>query len=252
MDRRQFLAAAGVGVAATTAGCTGNVLSTDDEPGSGAETGSVTDREITVSAEGDVETDPDEAELSIGVESRGDSSQAATDELAADAEQLRDALEDLEIPEDNVEEGQYRVTPVHNRDDDVEEFRGVRSFDVTLEDTNRVGEVIDAAVEAGADNIGRVNFTLAEETRDDLRTDAIDAALERADNEAEHVATNRGVELTGTNSVTTSDVRVHSVRYDAGQDMLAADDAAATGTEIDADPVSVTASVSVSYGFTDA
>ncbi|NGM69879.1 SIMPL domain-containing protein [Natronolimnobius sp. AArcel1] len=251
MNRRQLLAASSVGIATAMAGCVGSVLSTDDEPDEGAETGSVTDREITVSAEGEVETDPDEAELSIGVESRGETSEAATDDLAADADRLRDALEDLEIPADNIEEGQYRVTPVHDRDDEVEEFRGVHSFDVTVEETDRVGEVIDAAVEAGADNIGRVNFTLAEETRDDLRTDAIDDALASADAEADHVAANRGVELTGTNSVTTSDVDVHSVRYDAGQDMLAADDAAETGTEIDADPVSVTASVTVDYGFTE-
>lgn len=244
MDRRQFLAASGIGAAAILAGCTGSA--TDDGQATGS-TGD--DNEITVSTSGEVETDPDEATVSVGLEARGDSADEVTDELAAGADRLRETFDDLGIPEDDVEEGRYRVRPVRSRDGDVEEIRGSHSFEVTVSDVDRVGEVIDASVEAGADDVGRVNFTLAEKTRDELRADAIDEALERADEEATHIAANREVTITGTKSVSTSDVQVHSVSHRMGYDAVAEADDAAPETEIDADPVSVTASATVSYGF---
>ncbi|EMA38515.1 SIMPL domain-containing protein [Halobiforma nitratireducens] len=249
MDRRQFLAASGVGAVAALAGCIGSA--TDDDPADSSEGGSDADNEITVSTSGEVETEPDKATVSIGVEARGESAETVTDELAAGADDLRETFDDLGIPADNVEEGRYRVRPIPGPDDEIEEIRGSHSFEVTIDDVDRVGEVIDASVEAGADDIGRVNFTLQEETRDELRKDAIDEALANADEEAEHIAANRGVALTGTESVATSDVQVHSVSHRTAYDTVAEADDAGASTDIDADPVSVSASTTVTYGFAE-
>ncbi|WP_049922722.1 SIMPL domain-containing protein [Halopiger djelfimassiliensis] len=246
MDRRTFLAASSVGVAAAMAGCVGRGLSSDDEAGSTPASDS-DETEITVSADGDVESEPDRATVRIGVDAEGDTAEAVTSELATEAEQLREAFDELEIPEDNIEEGRYRVHPKRGEDEDG--FRGTRSFEVIIDDVDRVGEVIDGSIQAGADDIGRVNFTLQETTRDELRKDAIDNALANADEEAQHVADNRGVELTGTKSVTTSDVNVHSSRYTVAALENGAEDASGATTEIDADPVSVSASVTVVYTF---
>ncbi|ELY88815.1 SIMPL domain-containing protein [Natrialba taiwanensis] len=251
MDRRQFLAVSSVGVVAAMAGCVGSALSTDDPAQSGDETGSsATDNEITVSAEGEVEAEPDTATVSLGVEATDESAEAVSDELATQSEQLRDAIDDLGIPDENVEEGRYRISPsaAARREEGVDEFAGTHSYQVTIDDVNRVGEIIDAAVSAGADDIGRVNFTLQEETRAALRKDAIDDALATTDEEAAHIASNREVELAGTKSVTTNDVRVNSVRHDV-EFAASADDASAPPTEIDADPVTVTASATVVYAF---
>ncbi|MBZ6495507.1 SIMPL domain-containing protein [Natrinema longum] len=252
MDRRQFLAASSIGLAATMAGCTGSQLNTDDpgaadDPGSESDA-SESDGEITVGASGEVETEPDRAIVTVGVEATGETASDVTDELATGAEQLRAAFDDLDIPEENVEEGRYRVHPASGRD--AQGFEGAHSFEVTLTDIERVGDVIDASIDAGADNVGRVNFTLQEDTRSTLREDAIDAALENADEEAAHIADNRGVDLAGTTSVTTGDVQVNPVRVETYASAGAADDAAAS-TEIDADPVSVSASVTVTYAFAE-
>ncbi|MDS0473442.1 SIMPL domain-containing protein [Natrinema sp. 1APR25-10V2] len=245
MDRRQFLAASTVGLAATVAGCAGSPLSTADSGSDGNQ--SAGRGEITVSANGEVEAEPDRAIVSVGVEASGESAEAVTDELATGAEQLRATFDELGIPEENVEEGQYRISPVRRRTGEEAGFEGTHSFEVTLTDVDRVGEVIDAAVAAGADDVGYVNFTLQEETRAELRKDAIDAALANADAEAAHIADNRGVSLEGTTAVTTGGVQVHPVRQEA----MASGDAAgdAPPTEIDAEPVSVSASVTVTYAF---
>ncbi|QLK24890.1 SIMPL domain-containing protein [Natrinema zhouii] len=252
MDRRQFLAASSIGLTAVMAGCTGSPLSSDDsgsepndEPASDSNA-SAADGEITVSASGEVEAEPDQAVVSVGVEASGESADAVTEALSSGADGLRAAFDDLGIPEENVEEGQYRVYPARGRNADG--FEGRHSFRVTVTEVDRVGEVIDAAVEAGADDVGHVSFTVTEETRSELRKDAIDAALSNADDEASHIADNREVELEGTTAVTTGDVQVHSVR----RETAATDDAASGGappTEIDAEPVSVSASVTVTYAF---
>ncbi|AGB33150.1 hypothetical protein C488_16317 [Natrinema pellirubrum DSM 15624] len=250
MDRRRFLAASSIGLAAAVAGCTGSATEGDDDPESGSTTDSNTnddaDGEITVSADGEVEAEPDQATVDVGVTATGESADAVTDELASGAERLRETFDDLGIPDENVEEGRYRVHPARGRETDG--FEGSHSFDVTLSDVDRVGEVIDAAIEAGADDVGRVRFTLQEETRSTLREDAIDAALANADAEAAHIADNREVEITGTAAVTTGDVQVHTVRTEASDD-AAGGAGGAPPTEIDADPVSVTASVTVTYDF---
>jgi uncharacterized protein YggE len=251
MDRRQFLAASSVGLAAAAAGCVGS--STDDDaepddpgsdPGAAASEG---DGEITVSTNGEVEADPDRAVVSVGIEASGDTADAVTGELASGAQRLRETFDDLGIPDENVEEGQYRVHPAHGRD--AQGFEGAHSFEVTLTDVDRVGELIDAATEAGADNVGRVDFSLQEDTRSELRKDAIDAALANADEEAAHIADNRGVSLEGTTSVTTGDVQVHSVRAEYGGADAAS--GAAPPTEIDAEPVTVSAGVTVTYSFAE-
>ncbi|ELZ11238.1 hypothetical protein C478_12535 [Natrinema thermotolerans DSM 11552] len=251
MDRRRFLAASSVGLVAAVAGCTGSATEGDDDPEPGSTTGSDAngtdaDGEITVSADGEVEAEPDQATVDVGVTATGESADAVTDELASGAKRLRETFDDLGIPDENVEEGRYRVHPARGRETDG--FEGSHSFDVTLADVDRVGEVIDAAIEAGADDVGRVRFTLQEETRSTLREDAIDAALENADAEAAHIADNREVEITGTAAVTTGDVQVHAVRTEASDD-AAGGAGGAPPTEIDADPVSVTASVTVTYDF---
>ncbi len=256
MDRRRFLAASSVGLAAAVAGCIGSATDGDDpDSGSNADSdsesnanGDDADGEITVSASGGVEADPDQATVDVGVTATGESAEAVTDELATGTERLREAFDDLGIPDENVEEGRYRVHPARERE--VGGFEGAHSFDVTLTDVDRVGEVIDAAIEAGADDVGRVRFALQAETRSTLREDAIDAALENADAEAAHVADNREVEITGTTAVTTGDVQVHAVRTEAGDDATGGA-GGAPPTEIDSDPVSVTASVTVAYAFAE-
>ncbi|ELZ26035.1 SIMPL domain-containing protein [Natrinema limicola] len=254
MDRRQFLAASSIGLTAAAAGCLGSPLSSENpESASGADPGAESDMkardgEITVSASGEVEAEPDQAVIDVGVEATGESAAAVTEELSTGAAELRTTFDDLEIPEENIEDGRYRVHQAHGRT--ATGYEGAHSFEVTVTDVDRVGEIIDAVTEAGADDVGHVRFTLREETRSELRNDAIDDALANADEEASHIADNRGVTLEGTTAVSTGDVRVHPVHLEA--EAMTSADAASGGapqTEIGTEPVRVSASVTVTYAF---
>lgn len=250
MHRRRLLAASAVGVASATAGCTGSLLGSGEaDPGDalGAPPEDDPGNEIEVSADGDVEAEPDRASLSVGVEATGDSAEAVTEQLRADADDLRQVFDDLGIPDENVESGRFDV----GQDRDGTRFEGSHSFQVVLDDPDRAGEVIDAVVAGGADDVGRVNFGLEDETRETLRQEALDEAFDEADAEAAQVAANREVTLTGTKAVSTSDVGVQPYSATVSYEMAEADDAGAPPTEIDAGPVSVSASVTVTYSFDD-
>ncbi|MDQ2049943.1 SIMPL domain-containing protein [Natronolimnohabitans sp. A-GB9] len=95
-----------------------------------------------------------------------------------------------------------------------------------------------------------MDFGLTDETRAELRDQALEEALANADDEARYIAENRNVTITGTKSVSTRNVDVVAATADRSY-MTEADDDAAAGpsTDIDSGPARVTASVDAVYGF---
>jgi len=250
MDRRQFIAVSAIGAVGALAGCTG-VAQEDDgqnpvDSTRGAAPEDPAERSIEVSANGEVETEPDEASMRVGLEATGDSAEEVETELAERAEELRTTFEDLGIPDDEVESGRYSVRPERNGTG----YRGSHSFQLTIDDVDRVGDVVDGVTAAGADNVGRINFGLSDGRRAELREEALAHALENADEEATSIATDRDVSITGTKSVSTRNVDVEPVRAETemAADEVAEDDAGPS-TEIDSGSVTVRASVDVVYGF---
>lgn len=260
MERRTFIAAAG---AVALAGCLENVTG-NSEPteGSNAPTG----RAITVSAAGEQSGDPDLAVLSLGVESRADSAGEVRSELAAGAESLRDALEDEGISEADITTDRFRIRErfdrraaerdgVDPRGDIPEEYRyyeGTHRFRVEVHDIDRVGDVIDTAVDAGADDVGRVTFTLSEEKRSELREDALREAVSNAREEAETIADEIEATIVDVTLVDASDGHITPVRRE-----MVADDGPRTEPEPEPEPrpptavepgeVTVTVNVQVQY-----
>lgn len=244
MNRRQFLAASTV-TAAVVAGCTSSAQ--DETPDHGTRSAAPEDpaeRSIEVSATGEIETEPNQATVRIGVEATGDSTEAVETELAERADDLRATFDELGIPDENVESGRFSVRPEYDGDG----YQGTHQFQVVIDDVDRVGDVIDEVAAAGADDIGQIDFGLTDETRAELREQALEEALANADDEARYIAENRNVAITGTQSVSTRNVDV--VAATADRSYVAEDDAAAgPSTDIDSGPVRVTASVDVVYGF---
>ena len=121
---------------------------------------------------------------------------------------------------------------------DPEGFR--RSLDL-------VAESIDAAVNASAE-VRVVRFTLSEERRTELREQAIENAMTDARSQADTVAENGDLQVTGVNSVDASQQRYRPVEYDAAAPRAAE----AGGTSVETGDVSVSYQVRVTYDATRA
>lgn len=266
MRRRTLLLAGGTAATTAMSGCLGSIAGAGGDDNSGSNP----TRTITVSGDGAVTTAPDEAQFNVAVEATGDDIEAVRDELSERIEVVRGALLDAGLEESAVTTGRFRISQVaverreerEVREDQVEEegasdpvppeesddttesdryYEGSHGLDVTVAEVEAVGTYIDVAVDAGADDIGRVTFGLSEETRESYRDSALSKAIEDATGEADHIAAEVGAEVVDVKHVDSTGSSISPYRMDVMEDV----DDSAPSTEIHPDDVSVHASVEV-------
>ncbi|MFB6140472.1 MAG: SIMPL domain-containing protein [Halosimplex sp.] len=202
---------------------------------------------VSVSATGTVTAEPDRAVVYVAATAEGENASAATSDLASNVSDLRAALDDENLSVESVETtgySVYRERPGEGQGQGSAPTTYVarQSFAVTTTDVSGAGAVIDTAVANGATEVGGVQFTLSEDRRQELRTEAIGAAVDDARVQAEAVADSTGLTLGSVRSVSTG----QEVGF-FGERVAAAD-----GTTIDASPVSVSATVDITYNATAA
>ena len=248
MDSKTALSAvlvAGLLVAAGVAGAT--VLGTG--PASASQP--TDSKSITVSASGDVEATPDQAVVRVAVTATGNDSTAVREELASNVESVRDALAEYGIPDDNVRTAHFDIRQERERTPQgtqMGDYRGVHALEITTGDIEAAGELIDLAVDNGADTINGVSFTLSDEKREELHNDALEAAMGNADTRADTLAAASDLSVTGVHSIHSADTSHRPYRMETTY--VAADGAAAGGTAVESGPVTVTADVRVTYNAT--
>lgn len=207
-------------------------------------------RQIQVSATDEVSAEPDRALLRVGVLATADDAATARDRVAGNVTALRSTLEDLGVPDDRVETAHFDIDEERDREEaGPTRYRAVHAFEITLADTDRVGEVIDGVVDSGANRIQGVSFTLSEERRHDLRQEALEGAMDRARTEADTLAASADLQVGDAASITASDVDVSPYRVE--REAMETDDAGAS-TTIESGAVDVSASVDVVYNATAA
>ena len=253
MTRKRLIATLLTAALLVTAGCTGGIGSAGDAANDGGANGAVAqqgqpDRTVSVSASGEVTADPDRAVLDVAVEATDEDPETVRQRLAENASRMRSALEEMGIEDDRITTQHYviRQNRESRENPDVTSYRGIHAFEVEVDDVDSVGAVVETAVNNGATNVGSVRFTLSEDARTDLREDALGEAVDNARADAEVLASNTDLTVTGVSSVSTGRVDVRPYRAEA--QTAAAGDA---GTNIESGPVSVTAQVQVTYNATE-
>ncbi|WEL20508.1 SIMPL domain-containing protein [Halorhabdus sp. BNX81] len=210
-------------------------------------------KQIDVAGSAEVSAQPDQAVLRLGVVATAEDAQTARTQVAENVTAVRSALTELNVSEDQIETGYYDIGEVRERPETegTTEYRAVHTLEVTLDDTERVGDVIDTAIDSGANRVDGVSFTLSEERRHELRQDALQKAMDRARTDADTLATSGDLQVVGASSISASDVSVSPYRVE--ETMTAADAVGgAASTTIERGPVDVSASVQVVYNATSA
>ncbi len=159
---------------------------------------------ITVVGRGSVRIEPDIARVSVGVETMAETIAEAVEENEAQMDSILAALEEAGIAEKDIQTMNYSIylerypepmpRSVEGENEEPQpQYRVSNVVNVTVRDLDTVGDVLDAVIEAGANNIWGVSFGLddREAAQADARADAIDDALARA----EALAELNGVEL---------------------------------------------------------
>ncbi len=146
---------------------------------------------ITVSGSGSVQTVPDRAEFSFGVQSRG---RTAREALAANAIEMRrviDALKNAGIAAADIQTTQVSLSPVTSGDGEtITGYMAVNTVSAGIRDFDASGRVIDAAVAAGANQVYGPALTRSD--RNELYRQALRAAYADARAKAQALAAAAG------------------------------------------------------------
>jgi uncharacterized protein YggE len=140
---------------------------------------------ITVTGEGKVSAKPDLAVLTIGVETRASTADAAAAENTELMAQVMDALRRREIAEEDIQTVDYSIQAEIDWQDNERRILGyvvANSVSVKVRDVDQVGDVLDAVTDAGANNIHGIQFTFDDpsELREQARADAMADAQSKA------------------------------------------------------------------------
>jgi hypothetical protein len=191
---------------------------------------------ITVQGTASVTSVPDRAELSFGVESQGQTAKAA---LAANAAEMRRVLAALRSAGASDLKTQYvSLSPRLGEQNEVQAYIATNSVSATIKQLARAGAVIDAAVDAGANQV--YGPTLSRGDQSDLYAQALKAAVANARESAQALAAAANVSLG----------RVTAIVEGGGAPApmpLAAAKAEDASTPIEAGSQQVTATVSVTF-----
>ncbi len=155
-------------------------------------------RTITVVGEGTVATQPDVAQIQVGVEVKGDNAQDASAEAATTMDAILAALKGAGVATKDIQTTGFNIwveqrTGPDGMATDQVIYHVSNSVSVIVRDLDTVGDVLDAVIDAGANNIYGVTFSV--EDPDPVMAEARSLATEDALARAEELAGLHGVAL---------------------------------------------------------
>jgi uncharacterized protein YggE len=173
----------------------------------GGEAASETPRTLAINGTGVVYVSPDQATINLGV---GIERPEVTDALAESnqvIEEIRRVLAEYGVAEGDVQTTNFSVYQSYNYGYDVVEGQQTASYrvdnnvNVVVRDLEKLGEILNAAVEAGANSIYGIQFGVADQ--ESVYNQALDLAVENASERASTLAEASGAKLGELQSMST-------------------------------------------------
>ncbi|MDD1653033.1 MAG: SIMPL domain-containing protein [Methanomicrobiales archaeon] len=206
------------------------------------------ERLIHTSATGEVTTTPDQAEISVSVQTENPDPKRAQSDNAAIMADVIAALKAAGVAEADLKTTGFSMYPVYDESGsifakNIKYYRVTNTLLITVKDISKTGDLVDLAVANGANNVNGVTFTISDEKQQALRDDALTDAVQLARADADAVAKAAGLTITGVREITVGGTYVPYARAE----MMSYADGKAAATPLQPGEVTVTASVSISY-----
>src|SRR5262245_57892823 len=160
--------------------------------------GDKTERSVGGSASGTATAEPDIAQVSAGVTTEGDTAKDAIARNNAVMAKLIDGLKAAGIAARDIQTSAFHVEPRYSqptagRPGSISGYRVVNQVRLTVREVKRLGEVLDQAIELGANQINGIGFDVA--NAEVLKDEARKQAMANAKRRAELYAAAAGVQL---------------------------------------------------------
>ncbi len=199
---------------------------------------------ITVTGEATISAEPNQAQIDIGVVTQARSAPEASKENAERLNRVLTEVKKILGKGDEVKTSGYALTPNYRYPQggkpEIVGYNASNTIRIKTTSLDLVGRLIDSAMQAGANNINRLVFTLKDEQAAQL--EALGAASAKAKAKAEAVAASLGLKIVKIASVTEGERAIQPIYR---QPMLARAEAAPAQTPVEPGTVEVRSTVSM-------
>lgn len=155
-------------------------------------------RTIIVTGEGEVLGKPDQARIAAAVVNQAPTADAAAQENATAMNRALSAVAALGIPPNKIQTSNYSILPQYSNatianNRNITGYQVTNELTITVDDLSKLGSISDTLVRNGANQLGSVDFTIADPKP--LTERARTAAVNDAKAKAQTLATAAGVRL---------------------------------------------------------
>lgn len=167
--------------------------------------GTTPEHTISVAGAGKITVVPDMATVSLGVTVEKNTAKAAREAAAEAMTKVIAALKALGIDDKDIATAMVSLNPVYDYTTQVQQLRGYQlnnQVTVTVRDLDKLGDVLDNSIVAGANTVNGVSFDVKD--RAGAEAKAREAAMVDARAKADTLATGGGVKITGVASISES------------------------------------------------
>ncbi|MFC7073156.1 SIMPL domain-containing protein [Halovenus rubra] len=241
--KQNYLAALLVGLTVLAVALTG-AMAVSGAVGADSVQESNENQQISVDAVGDSQAQPDKAIINIALRAEGEEAAAIRDKIAGQSAELEDALDETNA---EYKTTSYEIRKPYREKSDGPELVGVHGFEITVDNPDEVENIVSVATGAGAE-VTNLRMTLSEETRQDLRDEAIETAMDDARDQADTIASTSDLVITGVTNVDAAQRHYQPVSFSSAP--VGEDGAGTSKTSIQTGEVSVSYSVQVTFDAT--
>ncbi len=209
------------------------------------------DRVIITSGSSEVKVTPDRAQVTVSVQTENADVKVAQSENADRMDAVIKAIKAVGIADADIRTSGYSIYPVYDDTSSifgrkVKTYRVTNSVQVTIRDVTKTGEVIDAAVAAGANQVDSIMFMVSEELEQSLRNEVLGKAVRKARADADIVAAAAGVTITGVKEINVGSY-YPPVYYENARSAGMDAKVASAPTPVEPGQVTISAQISATY-----
>ncbi len=215
-----------------------------------AEEGQETKYLLNVNGDAKLSADPEKIEVSLGVETIALTAKESQQDNADVMNAVKNSLKSIGIASKDIKTTQYSLDVVQHWDEDnreyeIDGYRTTHIIKIESTDINKAGDIIDKAVQSGANKVSGVVFSLTDAKIKELRLQALKDAGVNAKEKADAIASSLGITIKRVYQA--SEGYAYYQPYDVQKSYEMAVAGTSTPTEISPGQIEISASISVSY-----
>lgn len=171
------------------------------------------ERLLSVTGHGEISVDPDIAYITFGVSTVADTAEKATSRNGASMYSIVSALKYAGLTKDDIQTDTYDLNAVVDRSatgkGKITSYKCDNQIVVTVSDLSTIGTMIDTAIDAGANSVNSLRFTVKDESK--YKITALEEAVKNATAKAKAIEEAADIKINGVKSINESGVQVRPV-----------------------------------------